>query len=119
MQDYSWILQEFAACFTFSRMAMSKLKQMKCSRWYPTICSPCLSQNESLVSNVIELSCQEVPILARLPRSVHEKVTVRLSHSASDLKGYELVIKELVDRDNNEWMELDTREVWKSSGRNS
>ena len=99
-------------------MAMSKLKQMKCSRW-PTICSPSLSTNESLVSNVIALSCQQVPIFARFPTSVHEKVTVRLSHSASDLKGYELVIKELVDRDNNEWMELDTREVWKPSGRNS
>ena len=100
-------------------MAKSKPKQMKCSRWSPKICSPSLAENESLVSNVIELSSEHDPLGVKFHKNVHEKVTVRLSHSASDLKGYELVIKELVDLDSNEWMELDTRQVWKPSGRNS
>ena len=100
-------------------MAKSKPKQMKCSRWSPKICSPSLAENESLVSNVIELSCEHGPLGAKFLKNVDEKVTVRLSHSASDLKGYELVVKELVDPDNNVWKELDTRQVWKPSGRSS
>ena len=92
-------------------------KQMKCSRWCPEICSPSLSENESLVSNVIELSREDGPLGVEFHSIIPEKVTVRLSHSASDLKGYELGIKELVDHHNNEWKELDTREVWKPSGR--
>ena len=72
-----------------------------------------------MVSNVIELSCEDSPLGTEFHKDVNEKVTVRLSHSASDLKGYELVIKELVDLDNNEWKDLDTRNVWKASGRNS
>ena len=98
-------------------MAESKPKQMKCSRWCPKIRSPSLAENESLVSNVLELSCEDGPLGAEFHKNVHEKVTVRLSHSASDLKGYELVIKELVDLVDNEWKELDTRQVWKPSGR--
>ena len=98
-------------------MAKSKPKEMKCLRWSPKICSPFLAENESLVSNVIELSCQDGPHGVGFHEGVHEKVTVRLSHSASDLKGYEVVIKELVDLDNNEWKDLDTRHVWKPSGR--
>ena len=94
-----------------------KPKQMKCLLWCPEICSPSLSENESLVSNVVELSCEDGPLGVEVHKNVHEKVTVRLSHSASELKGYELVIKELVDVDNNEWKELDTRQVWKPSGR--
>ena len=100
-------------------MAKSKPKQMKCSRWSHKNCSPSLTENESLVSNVIELSCEDGPLGVKFHENVDEKVTVRLSHSASDWKGYELVIKELVDLDNNEWKELDTRQVWKPSGRNS
>ena len=100
-------------------MAELRPKQMKCSRWCPKMCSPSLAENESLVSNVLELSCEDGPLGVEFHKNVHEKVTVRLSHSASDLKGYELVIKELVDLDNNEWKELDTKEVWKPSGRNS
>ena len=71
------------------------------------------------MSNVIELSCEDGPHGVGFHKNVHEKVTIRLSHSASDLKGYELVIKELVDLDNNEWKDVDTRHVWKPSGRNS
>ena len=47
-------------------------------------------------------------------------VTVALSHSALELKGYELVIKlvikQLVDPDNNEWNDFKTKSVWHSSG---
>lgn len=100
-------------------MAVSKPKQMACSQWNAKICSPRLAENESLVSNVIELSCEDGPLAVEFNKDVDEKVTVMLSHSASDLKGYELVIKELVDLDNNEWKDLDTRNVWKASGRNS
>ena len=42
--------------------------------------------------------------------------TVALLHSASELKGYELVIKQLVDPANNEWKDLNTKSFWDSSG---
>ena len=43
-------------------------------------------------------------------------ITVALLHSASNLKGYEVVIKQLVDPENNEWRELETKNIWHTSG---
>lgn len=100
-------------------MAVSEPKQITCSLWSPETCSPPLKENESLVSNVIELSCDDGPLGAEFNQDGDKKATVMLSHSAIDLAGYELVIKELVDRDNNEWRDLATTNVWKPSGRTS
>lgn len=70
-----------------------------------------------MVSNVIELSCDDRPLGSQFNKDVDKKVAVMLSHSAINLAGYELVIKELVDRDSNEWKDLETRNIWKASGR--
>ena len=100
-------------------MDVSEPRQMVCSQWYLEFCSPPIKENESLVSNVIELSCRDGPSGRELDKEVDERVTVMLSHSAIDLRGRELVIKELVDRENNEWKELETRHFWNKSGRNT
>jgi len=41
---------------------------------------------------------------------------VALMHSASNLKGFEVVMKQLVDPENNEWIDLETVNVWHTSG---
>jgi len=40
---------------------------------------------------------------------------VALMHSASNLKGFEVVMKQLVDPENNEWIDLETVNVWHTS----
>jgi len=39
-----------------------------------------------------------------------------LMHSASNFRGYELVIKQLVDPENNEWIDLLTNNFLHTSG---
>lgn len=57
--------------------------------------------DESLVSSVIQLDCDD-------PKGVNSSgITVALSHSAPDLGGYELVMKELrIDSGKKTWKEL-------------
>ncbi|KAJ7363162.1 hypothetical protein OS493_011440 [Desmophyllum pertusum] len=59
-----------------------------------------------LVSNVIELACDD------LVGITFSGVTVALSHSATDLGGYELVMKELTNAEDNVWKDLET---WRPS----
>jgi len=86
-----------------------------CSLWSPRVLSPPLGSNEVLVSNVIELSHDGPPDL-EFGEDAQESVSVALMHSAYNLKGYEVVIKQLVDPENNEWIDLETDNVWHTSG---
>ena len=85
------------------------------SLWSPGDPSPPLDSNEALVSDVVELSLDNTPEVES-SGDVTQSVRVALSHSASKLKGYELVIKRMVDQENNEWNDLDTKSIWHSSG---
>lgn len=71
-------------------------------RWKITACSPPLQENEAIVSDVVELSAG---IYERL--AFNREVTLAISHSASDLKGYEVVLKKLIDKETNEWVDAD------------
>jgi len=86
-----------------------------CSLWSPRALSPPLGSNEVLVSNVIELSRDGPPDL-EFSGGTQGSVTVALMHSACGLKGYEVVIRQLVDPENNEWIDLETDNFWHSSG---
>ena len=86
-----------------------------CSLWSPRTLSPPLGSNEVLVSNVIELS-HDGPPDVELSGDAQGRVTVALMHSACNLKGYEVVIKQLVDPENNAWIDLETDNVWHTSG---
>ena len=81
-------------------------------RWkYP---SPPLQEHEAITSNVIELSS-----MARQGLKFNTKVRLSLSHSATNLRGYELVIKKLVDKEMNDWKEVDgTKDVRCREGMN-
>ena len=106
-----WKLPEAAAYITFQE-AVPKPLLFTCSVLPPKLCSPPISGGEVLVSNVIELSHDGSPDL-EFSGDDEGKVTVALLHSASDLKGYEVVIKQLVDPLNNKWKDLKT---WRASG---
>ena len=64
---------------------------------------------------MIELSHDDPPDL-EFSGDAQESVTVALMHSACNFKGYEVVIKQLVDPENNEWIDLETDNVWHTSG---
>ena len=107
-----WNLPEAAAYVTFHEGAVPKPLLFTCSVWPPKLRSPPISSDELLVSNVIELSHDGPPDL-ELSGDDEGNVTVALLHSATDLKGYEVVIKQLVDPYDNVWKDLET---WHASG---
>ena len=87
--------------------AVSEPKPIVVHRWKYSACSPPLQEHEAITSNVIELSS-----VSDQDPKFNTKVKLWLSHSAPDLLGYELVIKRLIDKANNEWEDLDeTRSV--------
>ena len=82
--------------------AVSEDRPMALQRWKPSVCSPPLQENEAIVSDVIELSTDIPGELA-----FNKEVTLAISHSAADLKGYEVVVKKMIDTDSNEWVDVD------------
>ena len=68
------------------------------------------------MSSVMELACGSLPD-TKEHYEFNVKVKLALSHSASDIKGYELVIKELISEKTNVWRDLETRWAWTPSGR--
>lgn len=96
----SWILEGHGIYITFSSKAVQTPKLVTCSLWSPIVVLPLLEDGERLVSNVIDLACND-------PKGVNfNEVTVALAHSASDLGGYELVVREFTDSENTDWRDL-------------
>ena len=71
-------------------------------RWRHGVCSPPLQEHEAITSNVIELSSMDSQDV-----KFKTKVTLSLSHGATNLRGYELVIKKLTNKETNKWVDLD------------
>nr|XP_058963363.1 uncharacterized protein LOC131790198 [Pocillopora verrucosa] len=94
--------------------ALPTCTEVTCSLWNQQILSPPLGRNEALVSSVMELACGNLPGTEER-YEFNVKVKVALSHSASDIKGYELVIKELINEKTNDWRDLKTRWAWTPS----
>ena len=82
--------------------AVSEPTPIMVQRWIYNVRSPPLQEHEAITSNVIELSSRDSQGL-----KFNTKVKLSLSHSATDLRGYELVIKKLIDKDTNIWEEVD------------
>ena len=77
-------------------------------RWNPRFRSPLLFDNEAVVSDVIELSLDRSGAL-----HFDKTVTLVIPHCASDLKGYEVVVK-CFSRD-ADWKDVETAD-WRSIG---
>ncbi|PFX19700.1 Nephrocystin-3 [Stylophora pistillata] len=113
-ESETWNLAEAGASITFNLGTMTKSLTITCSLWGPGALSPPIGSNELLVSNVIELSHDGPPDLEFM-ENAPRRINVALLHSASNFKGYEVVIKQLVDPENNEWKALETTNIWRAS----
>ena len=98
----SWFYKDSGVWITFFSKAVPEPKLITCSLWRYSAVSPPLESDETLVSNVIELSCDDPDGV------IFSEISVALSHSVSDVPGHELVMKELVDRENKTWKDLKT-----------
>lgn len=112
-----WELQgiQAAACITFPQNAVAQPVLFTCALLEDPTHHPPLKKDEALVSNVIELSYDDLHG-SHFTGDFGEKVSVALSHSATNLRGYEIVIRELVDSDKNDWRDLETTNTWQVSG---
>ena len=96
-----WALKLGAVHLIFHPNAVSEPTSIVVYRWKSSVCSPPLQEHEAIVSNVIELSSHDGQ---RLKFSA--MVTLSLSHSAPDLRGYEVVIKRQINKETNEWKDV-------------
>ena len=117
-EEDTWHLREAGASIKLNSGAVQQPVPFtcRCLLWNPRTLSPPLASDEILVSSVIELS-HDGPLDLEYRESVEGlSFTVALLHSAPYLEGYEVVIKQLTDQENNEWKELKTENTWHGSG---
>ena len=96
-----WALNLGAVHLIFHPNAVSEPTSIEVSRWKSSVCSPPLQEHEAIVSNVIELSSLDGRRL-----QFNTMVTLSLSHSAPELRGYEVVIKRQINKETNEWEDV-------------
>ena len=102
-----------AAHVIFPPDSVSEDRTVTVVRWNPLACSPPLKDNETLVSDVIQLSTDSSEAL-----EFNKSVTLVISHCSADLKGYEIVVKKLIDMDSNGWDDiLETVELRSLAGK--
>ena len=97
-----WANKKLGVHLMFPPDAVSEPTPLMVHRWKYSVCSPPLLEHEAITSNVIELSSMDGQGV-----KFNTKVKLSLSHSATKLRGYELVIKKLIDKHTNEWEEVD------------
>ncbi|PFX12454.1 D-inositol 3-phosphate glycosyltransferase, partial [Stylophora pistillata] len=83
------MVQNVPSCLIIPSKALPTPTEVTCSIWHPHILSPPLGRNEALVSSVLELACGSLSGTKKSYK-FNGKVKLALSHSASDIKGYEL-----------------------------
>ena len=103
----SWAFKQWGVQLMFPPNAVSEHTSIVVHRWKYSVRSPPLQEHEAITSNIIELSSLNSHEL-----KFNTKVKLSLSHSATDLQGYELVIKKLIDKETNYWEDVDgTRDI--------
>jgi len=103
----NWAIKQLGVHLKFPPSPVSEPTSIIVQRWKNSVCSPPLEEHEAITSNVIKLS----PIDSQ-GLKFNTKVKLSLSHSATNLRGYELVIKKLTDKETNKWEDLDgTRDI--------
>ena len=117
-EEDTWHLREAGASIKLCGGAVQQPVPFtcRCLLWNPRTLSPPVASDEILVSSVIELS-HNGPLDLEYWESIEGlSFSVALLHSAPDLEGYEVVIKQLTDQENNKWKELKTENTWHRSG---
>ena len=98
----SCAFKEWAVHLIIPPDAVSERTSIVVHGWKYSVLSPPLQEHEAITSNVIELFSMNGQEL-----KFNTKVKLSLSHSATHLQGYELVIKKLIDRKTNNWEDVD------------
>ena len=96
-----WANKKLGVHLMFPPDAVSEPTPLMVHRWKYSVCSPPLLEHEAITSNVIELSSMDSQGV-----KFNTKVKLSLSHSATNLRGYELVMKKLIDKHTNKWEEV-------------
>ena len=117
-KEDTWHLREAGASIKLNSGTVQQPVPFTCTclLWNPRTLSPPIASDEILVSSVIELSHDSPPDLEYRESVERLRFTITLLHSAPNLEGYEVVIKQLIDQENNEWKELKTENTWLGSG---
>ena len=103
----SWAFKQWAVHLMFPPDAVPEHTSIVVHKWKYSVRSPPLQEHEAITSNVIELS-----LLNGQELKFNPKVKLSLSHSATDVQGYELVIKKLIGKETNYWEDVDgTRDI--------
>ena len=109
----NWAIEQLGVHLMFFPNALSEPIPIMVQRWKNSFCSPPLQEHEAITSNVIELSSMDSQDV-----KFNTKVKLSLSHSATNLRGYELVIKKLTDKETNKWEDLDgTKDIRSLEGK--
>ena len=98
----NWAIEQLGVHLMFPLDAVSEPTPIMVQRLQYSVCSPPLQEHEAITSNVIELSPMDTQGV-----KFNTKARLSLSHSATNLRGYELVIKKLTDKEMNKWKDLD------------
>ena len=99
-------LKQVGIHLIFPLGAVSEGRISTVRKWNPRLLFPPLSDNEAVVSDVIELSLDSSGGL-----HFDKSVTLVIPHCGSDLKGYEVVIKCFSSGD--EWKDVETAD-WRT-----
>ena len=103
----SWAFKPWTVHLMLPPDTVSERTTIVVRRWKYSVRSPPLQEHEAITSNIIELSSLNGQEL-----KFNTKVKLSLSHSATDLQGYEVVIKRLLDKETNNWEDLHgTRDI--------
>ena len=98
----SYFSKESGVWIAFSPKTVPEPKRITCYSWRHSAALVSLEDDETLVSSVIELECDN-------PAGVNfTGITLALSHSAVESKEYELVMKELINLEDRTWKDLKT-----------
>lgn len=98
----SYFSKESGVWIAFSPKTVPEPRRITCYSWSHNAVLVPLEDDETLVSSVIQLECDD-------PAGVNfTGITLALSHSAVESKEYELVMKELINLEKRTWKDLKT-----------
>ncbi|XP_068737903.1 uncharacterized protein [Montipora capricornis] len=97
-----WDLKQVAVQVIFPPGAVSEDRTLTLLRRNPRACCPPLLHHEAIVSDVIELSAMDSLEILHFNKAV----TIVIPHCASSLKGYEVVVKTLINSETNDWADI-------------
>ena len=98
----NWAIKQLGVHLMFPPNTVSEPTPIMVQRWKCSVTSPPLQEHEAITSNIIKLSSIDSQGV-----KFNTKVKLSLSHSATNLRGYELVIKKVTDKETNKWEDLD------------